>query len=103
MAVKAVPKFNHRKDASTVESSDGRYISQGDHLFSYAIYDRFARRWLPEPVYVAPEPNPLIGLAEESLEVVDDLIGKLTILRNILADAFKDSRKSKPRTSRKEA
>jgi hypothetical protein len=102
MAVKAIPKFNHRKEACIVESADGRYIEQGGHFFTYGQYDRFARRWLPEPRFVAPSPDPLIGLAEESLEVVDDLIGKLTVLRNLLADAFKDSKKPKPRTSRRE-
>ena len=102
MAAKAVPKFNHRKEASIVESSDGRYVEQGGHLFTYAVHDRFARRFIPEPIYVPPEKNPLIELTSEFLEGVDSLISKLQTVADTLKDAFKDGKKVKPRTSRKD-
>ena len=62
----SIPKFDQSKSAAEVSFGNQRRLEQDGHLFSYAEYDRYNKRYDPEPQYIPP------GTMTE-----DDLRGKL--------------------------
>ncbi len=86
MAIPRVPKFNDRLPAYSVSNELGNFVEQGGHLFSHATFDRFCRKWLPPPVYVAPpEKSGCTVEAEILLDQVRGMIARLQLLEPILA------------------
>jgi hypothetical protein len=51
-AKKTIPVFDQSADTGETASETGRFLTQGEHFFTYAEFNRSQKRWIPDPVWV---------------------------------------------------
>jgi hypothetical protein len=85
-----LPKFDHNGTSSTVmQSAQGnmpawKMLEQGGNFFTYAEYDRFTQKYIPEPRFVDPKKmrgDTLRAILEQNLLKMNELIVALNALQ----------------------